>query len=59
MRRGVQVGVRLPHGIVERLDALAARTGGVLSRAGVAHAAVRLGLAALEADPSRMFEPED
>lgn len=49
-----QVALRLSEDDMERLDALAASIS-IASRNAIARAALRIGLAALEADPSQLF----
>lgn len=49
-----QVAIRLSDDDMTRLDALA-ETIPIASRNAIARAALRLGIAALEADPSRLF----
>jgi len=58
-RRDVQVAVRLDAQTLRRLDAIVERSSGVLSRATVVHAAIRLGLATLESDPSALLQPPE
>jgi len=49
-----QVALRLSDEDMERLDALAASIS-IASRNAIARAALRIGIAALEADPSQLF----
>jgi len=52
-----QVALRLSDDDMKRLDALAGSIP-VASRNAIARAALRIGLAALEADPSQLFSPK-
>lgn len=58
-RRDVQVAVRLDAQMVGRLDAIVDRSSGVLQRATVVRAAIRLGLATLETDPGALLRQAD
>jgi len=51
-----QVAIRLSEEDMQRLDALADSIP-IASRNAIARAALRIGLAALEADPSQLFSP--
>lgn len=53
-----QIVVRLSEGDMQRLEALVARVP-IGSRTGIARAAFRLGLATLEADPTKLVEDTD
>ena len=53
-RLGRQVALRLSDEDMQRLDALADSIS-IASRNAIARAALRIGLAALEADPSQLF----
>lgn len=52
-----QVALRLSEQDVKRLDALADSIP-IASRNAIAREALRIGLAALEADPSQLFSPK-
>jgi len=52
-----QVAIRLSEKDMERLDALADSIP-IASHNTIARAALRIGLAALEADPSQLFSPK-